>query len=184
MSNQNADEPSVLSSLGVFHIWVNILLGPVFLIILVTVAILVWRNRRNWETGRATVKTTPDCHPCVNKCADDSNNYECVNVETILQYGKGHTSALTLDQEDVKAPLHKGDTLDLCFDPKVPRHHSSGKCMSSSVRTRIVVCCFVAAAMVLVFWLVNLTLRKNRSWQNISGVMEGASLVGDAFGRR
>lgn len=177
-----APAPTVLSSLGTFRIWMQLIVGPIVIVICIVLAIFVWQLQRNWKTAAAYVTNTPDCSPCAqNQCSGD-DSFQCVNVQTTYTDSDSERINWTTTQESTQR-LHKGDQVRVCYDPKHTNSYAGGACISSGTRNAIVGGLLLVAFLCAAYWLLNLFLRNNRNWQNVAGVLEGASLVGNALGR-
>lgn len=175
--------PTVLSSLGTFHIWMELILAPIFFVLCIVAAVVAWNFRKGWKTVNATVTATPDCRPCQENQCSDFDDYHCIDVPVRFRDSAGTTQSWKVDKE-YKDKLVKGDHIQVCYDPSHPQNHAGGACVSNSGRTIAAAVALILAMIIAIFWILNLALRKNRNWQNISGVMEGSSLLGDALMQR
>jgi hypothetical protein len=177
----SASVESVLRDLGTFRIWMNLIFGPVLIVVCIAVAAIVWQQRRGWKTVTAQVINTPDCSFCAQNQCSENDNFHCVNVQTSHTNDAGEQITWT-STEEAKRRLQKGDEVELCYDPKQTNSYLGGACMSSGARAAAVGGALFVAFMCAAFWVLNLLLRKNPNWQNVSGVLEGTSLLGSAFG--
>jgi hypothetical protein len=71
----------------------------------------------------------------------------------------------------------------VAYDPQKPAETLTASVLSSESRMTIEIALGVVLALVVLFFVLNLALRKNRTWQNVSGVMEGADIASALFRR-
>ena len=168
----------ILGALGDFHIWKTLILGPLTIIFAIVIAIFLWNYQRGWSTGKAVVLNQPSCNPCSgNTC--QNGQYLCPGTVVRVRVGdKDETWSMAPISPQ---PLQKGSEVSVCYDPKTPKekHASGSQCMSTTVRDIALGVCVLGAIGTAGWWVTNLLLRKNKNFQQASGVLEGADLAGN-----
>ena len=170
----------VLGALGNFHIWTTLILGPLFIILIIVIAIFLWNYQRGWSTGKGVVLNHPACDPCSgNTC----QNGQFLCPGTVMRVRVGDKDETWTMSAISPRPLQKGSKVSVCYDPKAPeKNHTSGtQCMSTHVRDIALGVCVLVAIGAAGWWVTNLVLRKNKGFQQASGVLEGANIASNLF---
>jgi hypothetical protein len=172
-----ADSGDVLSTFGTVHIWLSLILLPVAIICLVVAMILEANWQKGWKTGTATCKTTTTA--CT--LTDRSLPYHCpvqVTVDTLGSHV--YSMTYTTDTPSVEA----GATWKVAYDEKDVQGTLTQNVSTWSSRTTTIAILGVIAGFMVLFFVLNLVFRKNKTFKKISGVMEIADIansVGGAF---
>jgi hypothetical protein len=77
----------------------------------------------------------------------------------------------------VASPVVKDQKWPVTYDPKAPAATLTTAIITPSTRMGIEAVLGVALLVVAAVFALNLAWRKNKSWQNISGVMQGADIA-------
>ena len=182
-TSSGSGSSGVLGGLGKFHIWMEIIFGPIVLLLFIGVLIFLWRYQRGWTWTHGIVQNTPKCALCDGNNCQAGQGYSCAETGVLVNV-KGKDEQWQFDTINASA-LRKGDKITVCYNPGKPSQHDSTQgCMSPHARD--IICAFILVLLVLAagWWFVNLHYRKNATFQKISGVMEGADIAQDIFGRR
>lgn len=171
----------VLGDLGNFHIWKTLILGPLSIILIVLVAVFLWNHQKGWAAAKGTVLNDPSCSPCSGSTCQQGQ-VQCSDTEVRVLVGD--TDQTWTMSSVAPHDLSKGSFISVCYDPEAPKkNHASGtQCMSPTVRDIAVGVCVLGALVTAGWWVVNLTLRKNKNFQQASGVLESADLASDVLG--
>jgi hypothetical protein len=163
-------QSSVIQDLGMFHIIMYIVLGPVFIGGLLLLAYAASKYQKGWTHTKAKCPTgTYPPGPFKQSCCEGR---QCqVTLDT---FPDGRTFALKLQDSDNDL----GKSWDVAYDPKKDTSKTlTTLVFSDGARKGMEIACFVVAGLVSIMWCVNVALRHNKSWQDVSGAMETADLA-------
>lgn len=160
-----------LEGLGKFHIWTSLIFGPIlFLLVVAVIVVVIVENstQRGWEKTTAHYVSTISC-----TMDSDNSNYQC-SVQVSLDSVKGKLFTLHVSSNtNVINPTTSWNV-----------HYKQGKVqeslstvISKGSEVLVVTTLSVVALFILAIWVLNLKLRNNQEWQQVSGVMEGANLL-------
>lgn len=174
----------VLGGLGVFHIWTELLLGPLAIIFLIWVTVVVWNYQVGWTHTQGTVQDTPACVPCAGNQCQQGDGFVCEHTELLVKGVKGKNA--TWDATVISpSELHVKDVVAVCYDPKDPsKHATTTGCMPATIRGLLRILLVLAIIFAIGWWVINLVFRHNKTFQQASGVLEGADIAQSIFGNR
>ena len=182
--SQPAVSPTWLQALGLLHIWSFILLGPLLLLLLVVFIVLIWRMQRGWRHAQASFAPGQEQPEQRLRCeatnaTDQSATYLCTyNVTLIDDDGDAlhpGVQKVVVRQGDDKQP-EPGKKWSVVYDPDDPTQVTT-EFLSEDTRRLAVGCLSFLAVFLAAYYAFNLKFRNNRTWQNVSGVFEGAGLL-------
>lgn len=173
----DASDSDVLSTFGTVHIWLSLILLPVAILCLVVAMVLEANWQKGWKTGTAT------CHSKTINCplTDGSLPYQCnvqVTVDTLGSNVYSMTYATNTDG------VAAGATWKVAYDEKDVQGTLTQTVSTASSRVTTIIILGVVTCFLVLFFVLNLVFRKNRTFKKISGVMEIADIansVGGAF---
>jgi len=173
MDDDPTQKTTVLQGLGLFKIWTTLILTPLLVLALIAAMIFFSGYQKNWKTSTATVIAD------VNECPPNSNTtngWTCavkVTVDGLPSSADGIDLKVDVPQSSV-ASRH---TFQVAYDPAKPEQTLTTAVLTPGGRMTIEVVLGVVLLLAVVFFVLNLTLRKSKTWQNVSGVMEGADIA-------
>lgn len=169
----------LLGGLGTFHIWSVLILGPIVVIFLICLAVLIWNHQRGWTSVNGVVENDPTCSACTGQ---NCTGYSCVDAEVAVKGDKGENYHWNATEFTSLTQLRKGSAIGVCYNPTKPSSHAvTNSCMTPDIRTLIMVILALSIVSCIGWWFINLRLRNNKSFQSISGVMEGADIAQSIF---
>ena len=179
MDDDPTQKTSVLQGLGLFKIWTTLILTPLLVVALIVGIIMASRYQKGWTSSRATVVAdVKDCPSNSNK----TNGWTCpvkVTVDGLPSSANGVDLKVDVPQSSVTA----GQTFPVMYDPSKPDQTLTASVLTPGGRTTLEVVLGVMLLFAVIFFVLNLTLRKSKTWQNVSGVMEGADIASALFRR-
>jgi len=163
--------PTVLRSLGTFKIWTTLILTPLVGIGIVIVMIMVPHIQKDWKTSTAT--STESINGCP-RSSGKSENFTCSVKVKVADLGpQDYSLSVNSDRDS----LRSGQTWTVAYDPKNPGDTLTTSVATASTRTWLEIGLGAGLVICILFFVINLALRKNEIWQNVSGVMEGADIA-------
>jgi hypothetical protein len=179
MEDDPTQKTSVLQGLGLFKIWTTLILTPLLVVALIVGMIVFSRYQKSWTLSTATViADVKDCPSSSNK----ANGWTCavkVTVDGLPSSANGMDLKVDVPQSSVAS----GKTFPVAYDPLKPDQTLTTSVLTPGGRTTIEIVLGVLLLLAVVFFVLNLTLRKSKTWQNVSGVMEGADIASALFRR-
>jgi hypothetical protein len=165
MDPDPAPQTTVLQGLGLFKIWTTLIITPLVAILIIIGMVAISKNQQNWTRSTATA-SSPVAN-CPMDLSNQSKGWICqvpVTVDALPQ----QTFTLTVDGPQSAA---QGQTWPVAFDPAKPKETLTTYVMTPGMRIGIEVGLGIALGLCVLFFFLNLSLRKNKTWQNVSGVM-------------
>jgi len=170
MENAPAERTTVLQGLGLFKIWTTLILTPLLVVVLIIGMVVAATYQRGWQQSTATA--TADVNDCPSNSAKGKGWTCAVKVSV-----NGLPGDLDLKVEESKSFVKAGETWPVAYDASKVQATLTTLVMTPRNRLIIEAVLGVFLFLAVAFFVLNLTLRKNRTWQNVSGVMEGADLA-------
>jgi hypothetical protein len=155
----------VLSSLGTFKIWVNLIVIPILLVFLGIGFFYFQKHQRGWIVTNAT--TTSAC--------DDSCTVTLPGVQ-------GTYTLKMTDEKGSKGTTPSGSQLQVTYDPNNISGTLTTVIFTSSTRRNAEIFIGIAFLLFFGYWILNFELRNNNDWKNISGAMEVGDIASGALG--
>ena len=186
--SDKGDSTTVLQGMGMFHIWAFIIFGPLVAIVLIAVAILVWNYHKGWvETKANCIKQRPPLTPSPKNSRVGTFGDTCCTMDPdVAKY----SCPVTLENDkgtpkkQYKLILSSGDdpfaaTWKVSYNGKDKDIEKSltTQVVSDGARKVVVGVLVVILLVLTIYWIFNFANRGNKTWQNVSGVMEGADLA-------
>jgi hypothetical protein len=176
MEGGPSQNTTVLQGLGLFKIWTTLIITPLVVVALIVGMVFAAGYQKGWKTSTATaMKGVQDCPPNVD--VDKKNGWTCsvkVSVDGLpAASADGYDLKVNVDQNSVRS----GQTWPVAYDPSKPGQTLTTAILTPGGRTTIEVVLGVILLVMVIFFVLNLTLRRNKTWQNVSGVMEGADIA-------
>jgi len=178
MTEVATENTTVLQGLGLFKIWTVLIITPFFVVALIVGMVVAAMYQKGWKTSTAVaVSAVIGCPP---NTSNKANVWTCTVPVSVDE--------LPNQQIDLKVDVDKdsvdiGHTWPVIFDPQKPSQTLTTVIYSNNSRTIAEVIMAVILIISVLFFLFNLKLRNNKTWQNISGVMQGADIASNIFGR-
>ena len=174
MEGDPVPKTSVLQGLGLFKIWTTLIITPLVVVTLIVGMIFLSRYQKGWTTSTATA--IADVKDCPINTTNKTTGWKCAVKVTVDGLPE---SAVGLDLEvDVnKSSVDHGQTWPVTFDPAKPAQTLTTAVLTSNIRLTTEIVLGVILLLAVVFFILNLTLRKNKTWQNVSGIMEGTDIA-------
>ena len=168
----------MLGGLGTFHIWSVIIFGPIMVLFLILLVVVMWNYQRGWTFVNGVVENVPTCNACMGQ---NCNGYSCMDTEVAVKGDKGKTYHWNVTASS-PTELQKGAAIGVCYNPTKPSSHAATSgCMTAPIRDLILVLLVLAIVGGTGWWFINLRLRNNKTFQSVSGVMEGADIAQSIF---
>lgn len=162
-----------------FKIWTTLILTPLIVLALITGMIFFSQYQKKWKVSTATaVSAVKNCPVNVN---DSSKGWTCavkVKVADLPQ-----ESILDLKVDVSQSTVDENQTWQVTYDPAKPTQTLTTGVLASGTRTGIEIGLAVGILLCVIFFVINLVFRKNKTWQNVSGVMEGVDLASSLMRR-
>lgn len=165
---------TVLQGLGLFKIWTTLVITPIIVVVLVVAMIWVSRHQKGWKVSTATAKAAVQDCPLVwtNKT---TSNFTCTAKVSVADLPE-------LGIVDLKIPTDKnavdsGQTWPVAYDPAKPADTLTTEVMTDGGRTIAEVMLGVFLVVAVGFFFINFFFRTNKTWQNVSGIMEGSDIA-------
>ena len=180
MEGDGSQDTTILQGLGIFKIWTTLIFIPLSVLALIAAMIFFSQYQKNWKVSTATaVAAVKDCPVNVN---DNQKGWTCavkVKVADLLP----PDSILDLKVEANQSTVDMNQTWPVTYDPANPSQTLTTVVLTRGTRTGIEIGLAVGILLCVVFFVVNLVFRKNKTWQNVSGVMEGVDLASSLMRR-
>lgn len=172
----DASGDGVLSALGTVHIWISLVLLPLAIVGIMLAIVIEATAQKNWKRGVATCQKRTDVCPLT----DGSLPYQCsvpVSVDTMpgVRYQMTYRTRVL--------PVDQGQSWEVAYDPARPSETLTQDVKTPSSRVTTLVVLGVLLALMIAWFVVNLKLRNNKTFRNVSGVMEIGDLVQGALSR-
>jgi flagellar biosynthesis protein FliP len=179
MEGGDSQNTTILQGLGIFKIWTTLIFIPLSVLALIVAMIFFSQYQKNWKVSTATaVAAVKDCPVNVS---DNQKGWTCavkVKVADLPQ-----DNILDLKVEVNQSSVDINQTWQVTYDPAKPTQTLTTAVLTSGTRTGIEIGLAVGILLCVVFFVVNLVFRKNKTWQNVSGVMEGVDLASSLMRR-
>lgn len=161
--------------LGTFHIWVQLILLPLAFITLIGTFVYVARSKWTWVKSTARFVSAPD--PC--SMTGTTDLYAC-KVNVTVDGLPGDTFELHVPSN--RPTIEPGSTWPVQYLTSEEQSTlTTDMTPQASTKKQVLWILGIFAALVLVIWVINFALRKNKTFKTVSGAMEGAELVHGAF---
>ena len=160
----------VLTTLGTVHIWISLFLLPVGIVCLIVAMVLESKQQQGWKTGTATcTHSSKDC-----QLSGTSLPYHCKVDVTVDTLGS-HVYSMTYTKDT--DTVNQGETWQVAYDPKDPQGTLTQNVSTSGSRATAVTVTGVILGVCVLLFILNLVFRKNRTFKQISGVMEISNIA-------
>jgi hypothetical protein len=167
-------ESSVLRDLGKFKIWTTILLSPLMMLALVAGMLYVHWLQRGWTASSATA--TAACSP--PQPPPSENDKEGGGGGCTVPVDVEGLSGTPLPLRVPSGAAQAGQKWPVVYDPKRPAAETlTTAVLLPGARLALEIGLAIALLFVAALFALNLRWREDRTWQNISGVMQGADLA-------
>lgn len=171
---------TVLQGVGLFKIWTTLILTPVLIGVLILFIVIASKYQKNWtQTSATAVADVKDCPPKTN---NPGAGWTCalkVNVEGLPIVSGG----IDLKVDVPRNSVAKDQSFPVVFDPSNPTKTLTTKILTPAGRKGFEIGLGLCLLFAVVIFVVNLTFRKNKTWQSVSGVMQGADIASSIFHR-
>ena len=161
---------NILSSLGVVHIWISLIFLPLAFIGVICLMIFDSQWQRGWNQGTATcLETTSNC-----PLTESSLPYRCPVKVTIDSLGDKIYSMTYVTKKQV---VNQGDSWRVAYDPSNPEGTLTQYVSTSTSRTTTLTILGALLVIIIFLFALNVVFRKNKTFKEVSGVMEIGSLA-------
>ena len=167
-------QTTLLEGLGLFKIWATIILGPVLIIGLIVVMVVVGRLQKDWTLSTATA--TKEVLNCPHATDANDQQWSC-DVPVSVAGLPTLPSDFTLEVDVPTNQVEKGAQFKVIYDPNNPEKTLTTGIITSAGRSGVEVILGVVLALAVLFFVLNLIFRRNRTWQNVQGVFQGVDLA-------
>lgn len=175
MGSEDDAGSNLLTSLGTIHIWLSLIFLPAACVCIIALMVIDAKWQQGWLQGTAT------CLDPVSDCPSTGSAvpYRCtVRVEIDRLPGQTYTM-----QYSSRSPsVEKGQSWQVAFDPQNVEGSLTQNVATPSSRTTTLILLGLALATLLLVFIVNIVFRKNRTFKEVSGVMEIGSLANSFAG--
>ena len=166
---------NLLTSLGTLHIWLSLIFLPVACVVIIALMVIDAKWQQGWQQGTATCQETVSGCPSTGSAVP----YRCTVRVTIDRLPD---QTYTMQYSSRSPSVEKGQSWQVAFDPKDVAGTLTQDVATPSSRTTTLILLGVALATVVLVFVVNVVFRKNRTFKEVSGVMEIGSLANSFAG--
>jgi hypothetical protein len=179
MDDDPTQKTTVLQGLGLFKIWTTLILTPLLVVALIVGMIFVSRYQKGWT--KSTAKAIEDVKDCPSN-SNKTNGWTCA-VKVTVDGLPSSANGIDLKVDVPQSSVASGQTFPVAYDTSKPEQTLTAAVLTPGGRMTIEVILGVVLLLAVVFFVLNLMLRKSRTWQNVSGVMEGADIASSLLRR-
>ena len=178
------DQPTtLLQGLGLFKIWTTIIVAPLIMVAVVVGMIVIAQYQRGWTVSTAKYSTTgsednyvrPTAHCSLS--ASPQTMYTCTVDVTVEKLPKPTDSYYSLVVESASNDIKDGQSWTVAYDPANPSTTLTTGVMTNSAKVLLESVLALILVIAVAFFMINIVFRRNKTWQNISGVTEVAGLA-------
>jgi hypothetical protein len=173
MDDDPTQKTTVLQGMGLFKIWTTLILTPLLALALIVGMMFFSTYQKGWHTSTARVIT--DVKDCPSN-SKKTNGWTCA-VKVTVDGLSTSVDGIDLKVDVPQSSVVRGQTFLVTYDPSKPEQTLTTVVLTSRGRMTIEVVLGIALLLAVVVFVLNLTLRKSKTWQDVSGVMEGADIA-------